>query len=253
MELTDDPTFPIFLGTAIISALVIFILIFVVLYRKAQLRFELERHRYRHALLESEVEIRSETLKSLSRDLHDNFGQILSLVKMNLAFIAPRLEKEDREKLKDTNELISNLLVEIRTLSPSLDNGSFENQKLGHMIQKDLERIQSVGAIEVVYRDMLNGTAVKNTQKVFLYRMFQEVINNALKHSEAQKLEVCLRKAAGNIELNIKDNGKGFKMEETTPGKGLSHLKERCSIIGAKCLVQSYPGEGTEINLKLPT
>ena len=93
---------------------------------------------------------------------------------------------------------------------------------------------------------------------IFLFRMFQEALNNILKHSKASRLDVIMDYEDDRLEMEIRDNGVGFDLpaKQTSissgSGVGLRSLYNRASIIGAELLVNSEPGKGTRISIKLP-
>jgi len=91
--------------------------------------------------------------------------------------------------------------------------------------------------------------------KMVIYRILQEALNNVSKHSGADRVQLSLRKREGSIELMVRDNGKGFNLEEMTPGKGhreglgLPSMKERAEQSGGTFVLESAPGEGTTIKI----
>src|SRR5690606_27236295 len=87
-----------------------------------------------------------------------------------------------------------------------------------------------------------------------LYRIAQEALNNSLKHAEATKVSVNLRAAEGHVELEITDNGKGFKEEAAADkgGMGLGNIRERSEALGAKWSITSKPNEGTRVWIRVP-
>lgn len=248
----DSTTINIIAGTALIFLLVIFIIIFVNLYSKAQLKFKLERQQLQEALLQTEIEIREQTLSNVSRELHDNLGQIAALVKINLNQLSNTLAAAEQVKLKSSTELVQQMITDIKGISSSLINNQLSQLGLSTAIQQDCERINKLALVEIQFIDTAQSFEFDNTSAIFLYRMYQEAINNVLSHSKASKAKVELLESPSGIQLHISDNGVGFTHSTQSAGNGLKNLKERCQMIGATLRINSSPSHGTEININYP-
>ncbi len=257
MNSSDEAIFIVSVGTVLVALLATFIILFVILYKRAQLKHKMERQDLERSLLKAEVETREQTMTDISRDLHDNFGQIASLVKMQLAMVSKKVGKEDREKLDECNELLAQLIHEIRNLSTSLNAKRLHQIGLYEMIEKDLERMSKLSPIKLELLSEPPSITVSEQTSVFLYRMFQEMMNNVLRHSEASKAWVNFEKKGTHLLLSVKDNGKGIpkilpERGAGEGGNGLVNIQERCKILGADCTIQSSSENGTFIAIKLP-
>lgn len=250
---------PLFGGTLLVSLLVAFVIFFVILYRKAQLQFKLERQEFQQALLQAEVEMREQTLTDISRDLHDNFGQVASLIKINLSMLSPADAEDDKTRLEESRSLLKQLISDIRSLSTSLNSNNLQKVGLLGMIKNDVERVNRSGFLEMDFRHEESDVDVDPEKSVFLYRIFQEILNNALKHSQATQAEVAVHSEKQNLILQVGDNGVGIPSEvlenarQGGKGNGLVNIKERCKMIGAECRIESSGNKGTFIEIILPT
>lgn len=257
--MNPDSTLPLIAGTVLVTILTVFIIMFVILYKKAQLKFELERQQLERALLESEVEIREQTLADIARELHDNIGQIASLVKIELAMLSSSLNEKDRERVEESTLLLQNMIVEIRALSNSLNQENVKNVGLITMMEKDINRINKTGFIHIEFTPKPEELPINSYHSVFLYRMFQEIINNVLKHSEADHVIVSIVCKKNELMLTVSDNGVGIEKEKlnrllhNSSGNGLKNIKHRCQLIGATFNMESPPNMGTFISINLPT
>ncbi|MFZ6051510.1 sensor histidine kinase [Halocola ammonii] len=255
--MTED-LLPLYVGTALFSIMVLFIILFVVSYRKSQIKFQLERQQYQRAILQTEVEIREQTLTDISRDLHDNFGQVASLIKINLNLLSANLEKDDQLKVIESKELLTQMIQDIRELSSSLQGDKIEKIGLAEKISRDVNRVNASGYIKVQFINDIKDFTPPPHYSIFVYRMFQEMINNILKHSEASEAEVKLEANEGSFKLSVKDDGIGMMLannghqKNKSGGNGLRNIKERCKIIGAKYSIDSSPNSGTFIEITLP-
>lgn len=259
MKLIDDVEFLLVFGTFMAGILIAFIILIVILYRRSQLKMQLERQNFQQSLLETEVEIQEQTLHNISRDLHDNFGQIASLIKINLNLLSKDLPELDRNRISESKDLLSKLIGDIRVLSSSLAAENLEKQGLAKRIESDLDRVKRTGAIEVNYNTNFKEDLMKPDSKVFLYRIFQEILNNALKHSQASKFEVDLKTEQGAFSLHFKDNGVGISTQKLEnpqrglSGNGLLNMRERCKILGADLRINSKADIGTSISITIPS
>ncbi|WP_417610273.1 sensor histidine kinase [Owenweeksia hongkongensis] len=257
--MNPDSTIPLIAGTALVSVLTVFIILFVILYKKAQLRFELERQQFEQALLESEVEIREQTLADIARELHDNIGQIASLAKIQLNMLPPATSEEEVEKIAESKLLLQHLISEIRGLSNSLNYENVQSMGLIGMMEKDINRINKSGFVKVMFHPKPTEISLDSKISIFLYRMFQEGINNILKHSGANQVLVGIEEKANQIVFHLEDNGVGIPKEKlqillnNSTGNGLKNIKHRCKLIGATFNMESPPNMGTFIRINLPT
>ena len=255
MELTNNILIPILAGTALITLLVGFIISFVFMYRKAQLNFKLERQAFQQTLLETQVEIKEQTLTDLSRELHDNLGQIASLIKINLSMLSFKESPENQQKVKDSIELLKQLIHDIRHLSSTLNSDNLKTHGLIATIQRDVEKIQSSGFIAITFETNTNQPLIGFESTVFLYRMFQEMTNNLIKHAQATEAEVKISVQNKLLTLSVKDNGQGIPptvLNDKSQGNGLRNLEQRCKLIGANLNIDTAANSGTLIEIKLP-
>ena len=257
--MNPDSIIPIIAGTVLVTVLVGFIIFFVFLYKKAQLKFELERQQFQQALLETEVEIREQTLADIARELHDNIGQIASLAKIQLNMLPSPEGQSEFEKLEESRQLLQHLISELRGLSNSLNYENVQNVGLIGMMEKDIVRINKSGFVKVIFHNSLSDLSLDSKIAIFLYRMFQEAVNNILKHSEADEVIVTLEQKNQELTLHVADNGIGVKYSElqslleSSTGNGLRNIKHRCKLIGAKFNMESRENIGTFISINLPT
>jgi hypothetical protein len=205
--------------------------------------------------LQTEIEIRELTLAHISRELHDNLGQIASLIKINLNMVSNSVSTEDRAKVEESIDLLKRLIGDIKALSLSLNSESIGRMGLFAALLSDVERINRMGSLKVTLHCKNTLPHLKPDTVVFLYRMCQEVLNNTLKHAEASQAEVTLDQEGEMLTLCVSDNGKGFDPQTAIHngnGSGLANLNKRCRLIGATLRIDSGPGKGVKICITLP-
>lgn len=253
----SDVLIPMAAGTVLLLTLIVFIGYFLFLHYKTRQRFDWERQQFKQAVLQTEIEIREETLTQISRDLHDNLGQIASLIKINLNLVSKDLKEVDHLKIEDSIDLLKRMIADIKSLSTSLNSENLKNFGLLEALNDDVQRINKTGHLNILVHS--NGTmpALAPEIEIFIYRMSQEIINNALKHAGAKNLSIDFKEDENKLDLLFKDDGKGFNTKDVIEnnlgkGNGLTNLFKRCKIIGANLSINSTLGGGTQIRIHLP-
>ncbi len=244
----------------IISILIIFffflILIFFVVitlavrYRKRRRENEELRVRFSEQLLASKVEIQEQTLQHVSRELHDNLGQVASLIKINLNTVQLKNPEAAEEKLRNTKDLVKQLIMDLKQLSVSLSTDKINKIGLVQALKLEEDKLLKTGLFvtELTYPD--NMPVIDAEKEIIIYRMVQEILNNTIKHSEATKISLAVQYTNGMLTLLISDDGKGFDVakklsEPGEMGNGLLNLKGRAKVINATYGIDSVVGEGT--------
>lgn len=197
------------------------------------------------------LETQEQVLNNISQDLHDDAGQQLTYINFmieNLKLDKPDLT-DNLEPLGNSVRILSN---SIRRISHSLNSQMLIQQNLIKAIEAEADRLRQVSGISIVYRtegDLTNNFTP--SQQIVIFRIFQEIINNALKHSRASEIVIDIT-ANPAFRLKVSDNGKGFNYDEVKgnpAGLGLLNLVSRAEIIGLSLLIDSAPGAGTTITL----
>ena len=193
------------------------------------------------------IETQEQVLNNISRDLHDDAGQQLTAINFsieNLKLDSPAL-KADLEPL---SLAVGRLAETVRDISHSL-NDQLSQQNLISAIETEIRRLKKNARLRIRFT-LLNAEKVFTTdEKIVIYRIFQECINNTLKHSKAQKLQVSIN-TMPEFTMRISDDGKGFDYNGNNNGSmGLSNMLKRAGIIGYTLQISSTPGEGTTVLL----
>ncbi|RYD78805.1 MAG: hypothetical protein EOP53_10605 [Sphingobacteriales bacterium] len=233
------------------------VVVLAVRYRKRKRENEELRSRFSEQLLKSQLEIQEQTLQHVSRELHDNIGQIASLVKINLNTIKPAEADKYAAKLENTKELVKQLMTDIKLLSTSLNGDKVTKVGLFNALENEAEKISKTGAFGSRFTLHDNIPPVNDEKSIIIYRMVQEILNNAMKHSEATEINMDAYYRQNYFVLTVSDNGKGFNVAEKLAdkkdtGNGLLNLQERAKVIKATVDFESAPGNGTVTTIKTP-
>ncbi len=244
--------------TSVFVILAIFVIIFLFLFQKRQLQNQQEKSAlktaYDQEILKSQIEVQNQTLQHIGQELHDNIGQLLSVAKINLN-ILEESDNEELEFIKQTNEIITQSISDLRALTKSLDGDFVKDFGLEESISHELQRIRKTRRFQTEISVWGEKRKLGYEREIVIFRIVQEIINNALKHSKAKNLTIFLHYFPESFTLIIQDNGKGFDLESinqksiSQAGAGLRNMQRRMELIGGKCSISSEIGKGTEVSL----
>ncbi len=242
--------FVLIFGTSLFLILAGFIVLFAVQYRKEQLKFTIEKQRFRQEILQAEVEIREKTLEDVGKELHDNLGQIASLTRINLAGM--RSGHSNPEKVDQSLSLMDKLITEMRNLSHQLNEGVQLRLSLSEQIEQDVRRLNNLQGLVVGFKMKTNSLNLRGDKAVLIYRIFQEGLSNVLKHSQASEMTVCIEEDDKNVKLTIEDNGIGLNDENLKKdGIGMKNMRSRAALLGAEFSVSNLNPRGTALSIVL--
>lgn len=249
----------IVLGTSIFIFLLTVVVITIIRYKTRQQAFLKEKieleSRFSQALLQSKLEIQEQTLQQIGRELHDNLGQVASLIKINLNTL--KLDNIDKaiEKIENTKDLTRQLIADIKSLSISLNSNGIIQTGLPNVLQNEVNQINKTGLLTATFTQSGSLPEIKTDTAIILYRMSQEILNNMLKHSNATQIAINLTVTGNLFILAFSDDGDGFDIDEQMKngGSGLHNLQLRANLISAKLSIQSSLNKGTLTTIELPT
>ncbi len=253
----------ILIGIALALLLVGFIVTILFLYQRRQHRQEQQlvrmRDQYEQEVLRSQLEIQESTFKTIAQELHDNIGQVLSVVKLSLSILPLDKGHEAYESVQNTRQMLNKVIADMADLTKSLHTDRITQIGLPEAIRFDLESLRRTGLLEIGFSVSGDEYYFEEQKGIFLFRMFQEMLNNILKHSKATKINVeVIYSTDDKFVLKVEDNGVGFdlgkKQTQTTSssGLGLKSMRNRAHLIGAMIDIHSEPGKGTTIVVELP-
>lgn len=248
-----DIVVAIIVGTLFIVLFAFVLLIVIVNYvqqkRKIILARQMREAQYLQELFQAQLEMQEHTLKTISQEIHDNVGQVLSLAKLNLNILT--LRDTDNQQLSAVKELVSKAIMDLRHLSTGYYAERLVERGLLTAIKHELEQLDKTGLLSSHLICDLDDIEIDKNRTIFIYRMVQEILHNVLKHAAAKNVYVNISKDDILTILRIRDDGKGFnsEAEHFTKGIGLSSIQNRAVMIGAKVSIESELGKGTVFNL----
>jgi signal transduction histidine kinase len=246
------------LSTAALFILVTgFIIYFVILYQNKQIWNKQEKEqlqaRYSQEMLRAQIEMQEQTLANISRELHDNISQVLSFVKLDLALTDGMAEPDKQQKVNNSRELLSQTINDLRNLSKSLSFEYIAIHGLIETIETEVKRVNNSGLIQLSISIEGDSYSLGPQRELVLFRIFQEALNNTLKHASARHLKISLQYLDQLFNLTLEDDGAGFSAEglRGQGGSGLKNMENRATLIGAVITIESSPGTGCCIKVTL--
>jgi PAS domain S-box-containing protein len=191
----------------------------------------------------------------IGRELHDNVGQRLALLNMGLTQAQTDVEKLGRvivESLGDLSNQAALISKDVRTISHDLYSPQLRLLDLGDALKGLCVQLQRHLAIEIVFSSYDVPRQVAADVSLCLFRVLQEGLINAAKHSDTRRIEVDLRGSARAIYLRIRDFGTGFSVSAVSEGLGLVSMRERVAMVGGTFSLTSTLASGTEIKVRVP-
>jgi signal transduction histidine kinase len=193
------------------------------------------------------------TFNTISQEIHDNVGQILSLAKVQLNII-DQSETLDRTLLADAKDSVSKAMTDLRDIAKSLNTERIQLSSLPEITGHELQRISRAGLILTSIQTEGKEQNMQEQKKLIIFRIIQEALQNILKHSKAKNVDIFFCYQADYLTIEIKDNGTGFAKELLTKkdGLGLQNIVNRAALIGGKADIKSIINEGTIITITSP-
>jgi len=218
-----------------------------------------EAHERLRALSQQLMEVQEIERRRLAHDLHDEIGQALTVVKMNLQTMQ-RLSDTSAitTPLNDSKQVIDQILQHIRNLSLDLRPILLDDLGLVPAVRWYLSRQAERTGWNIDVDADESMPPLPQSVATACFRIIQEAITNIIRHSQATRISVSLRHEVGNLRLSIRDNGKGFDVAQalnhTAGGKtmGLLGMHERVRFLNGTIMIDSAPGQGAEIRIQIP-
>jgi len=208
----------------------------------------------RSDLAQKLISTQESTLRHISRELHDEFGQVLTAIGSMLRRAGNHIPEGSppREDLKEVQEIAQATLNNIRTLSQALHPVLLEEAGLESTLDWYIPTVERQTGLVLHYEKTGQSFRVETSAGVHIYRVAQEALNNVSRHSGAREAWVRLKFLPDALELEVEDHGMGFVAEKMQRGIGLVAMRERAELIGATLVIAPRAQGGTAVRLKIP-
>ena len=210
-------------------------------------RLEAERRRAGSAALRAQEEERAR----VARDLHDEVNQSLTGLLLRLEAVREAAPPELEPELAATKALANQAMRELLSLARQLRPTALDDLGLAAAIAGQVEQI-SRAEIEAKLSTQGDFSDLDSDTQLVVYRVAQEALSNAVRHSGAARIAVTLRRTPDGVELDASDDGSGFAFEDSERGLGIAGMRERALLIGGELTIESRPDHGTTVRLRIP-
>jgi signal transduction histidine kinase len=208
----------------------------------------------RSDLAQKLISTQESTLRHISRELHDEFGQVLTAIGSMLGRAGKYAPEGSplREDLKEVQEIAQSTLDNIRTLSQALHPVLLEEAGLESTLDWYIPTVGRQTGLALHYEKTGQPFPVETSAGVHIYRVLQEALNNVSRHSGARDAWISLRFLPDSLELEVEDHGAGFVTGKMQRGIGLVAMRERAELVGGTLAVSPRPQGGTKVRLQIP-
>jgi PAS domain S-box-containing protein len=205
------------------------------------------------------IEGQEKERRKIARELHDGLGQMLTALKFNIEGIKDPPTKKEKLKLDEIKKMLFDTIGEVRKISFNLMPSVLSDFGIVPGIKTLSDQVAKVSSRKIIFENNSTIDRLPKTVEINLYRIVQEALNNAIKYSEADEVKVMLINDDDYLKLEIADNGKGFaastindQTKRNLSGNGISNIQERTSLVDGEFRIETAPGQGTKIIIKVP-
>ncbi|MGH9676238.1 MAG: sensor histidine kinase, partial [Candidatus Acidiferrum sp.] len=208
----------------------------------------------RSDLAQKLISTQESTLRNISRELHDEFGQVLTAIGSLLGRAGNHLPDGSKvlEEVQEVREIAQSTLDNIRSLSQALHPVLLDEAGLVSTLDWYIPTVERQSGLTLHYEKAGGAFPLDGGASVHVYRVLQEALNNVTRHSGAKEAWVRLKFAADSLELEVEDHGKGIMAEKNGRGIGLVAMRERAEILGGTLELLQRAGGGTSVRLRIP-
>jgi signal transduction histidine kinase len=201
--------------------------------------------------------VREQERMRIAREVHDELGQSLTGLKLQLTWMAGRLPKDLKslhKKIHAMADSIDGTIHSIRRIATELRPGLLDTAGLPAALEWQAIEFQKQTGIECCVGVAMRGSTLNQDLNTAFFRIFQETLTNIIRHANATKVEVRLFEAAQHFILEVKDNGRGISESEiqNTKSIGLVGMRERAALLGGEVRWRGHPGKGTTVSVRIP-
>ena len=201
--------------------------------------------------------IREEERASMAREIHDELGQQLTIMKMDISWLLANMKQEGEltiKRAKELSNIIDQTVVTVRRIAYELRPSLLDDMGLGAAIEWQLIEFEKRSGIKTEFQNLEKELELSDAAKTGLFRIVQESLTNTGRYSNAKKAIVSLAINENHILMSIKDDGIGFELEKLAYKKtlGIVGMRERCIILGGVLEIISSVGAGTEVKVTMP-
>lgn len=237
-------------SSLIIVLILILVILFVVAYQKriANQRHALDEAEKEHRMhmLQATLEAQERERKRIASDLHDDIGSLLSALKLSVTFLEENEGDEKRRQfLSQTRNKLDSGIEQVRRISHDIYPPALQKLGLWEALNDVIGLIQESGKIRVIIENKIEKSRFDAQTELAVYRVLQELLNNALRHSQASEIKIRIFEHPEGIRIIFLDNGIGMSLDEISEGLGFVTMRSRMKVIQGRISFQSQMGSGS--------
>ena len=251
-------TYIVIIGTLGMLTLIGGFAAFIALYQKRMLQEQEKRQLmdidFQNRMIQLQIDSTETERKRIAADLHDSIGSLLWAAKLNIAFLGRSVDfsGELKDSYSETMKMLDQSVDSVRRISWELTPEAFNHTGLASSIKEFCTRLDGKGQ-KVIYEEQGRSVFWKNDRALMVYRIVQELVNNAVKHAKATTIRVKLQWSQESLGLEVSDDGIGFELnDKVRSGVGWWNITNRSNKIQAKLFVKKNTPKGSAIELTVP-
>ncbi|MBS1946224.1 MAG: sensor histidine kinase [Bacteroidetes bacterium] len=230
----------------LIGIILIYFIVTIISYHRRYIKLQKER-------IFAEITMQENERRRIANDLHDSLGPLLSSVKLNINSIDIS-NKQDEEIISRASKRIDEIIKSMRQISYNLLPNTLQRNGLNEALREFVKDIQSRHNMQV-HLYFPKEVSFAKEKEIHVFRIVQEMLHNVLKHANAKNLYISITEENGNLQVMVKDDGRGFDLEKSkkeSKGLGLKSLESRIEMLNGQLNFESFPNKGASYFLKLP-
>ncbi|NCI51637.1 sensor histidine kinase [Sediminibacterium roseum] len=235
------------IGGSILALLFIFFVVSLMKHQKKNVTLYKEK-------VQAEINTLENERSRFVSDLHDDFGPVLSSVKLHVASLSPS-SPEDEALQQKSLSLINDMLSQIHQIANNLMPNALRRKGVVIALKQFADDINNTGKINISVTSESNELNVVKENEIHIYRIIQEAIHNTLKHSKAERMSINFKEAPGEIHFTIDDNGVGYNYDahrKNSLGLGLKNIISRVEMLNGEIFIDTAVGKGTHYSIIIP-
>lgn len=208
---------------------------------------------HENSILQTQLEIQEQTFAHISREIHDNIGQKLTLAKLYLNTLETANPNRQEKVIEDTVHIIGDVIADLSDLSRTMGSEIIQQSGLIKAIEYEIGLLNKAGIYQLKLTITGEPVFLDASKELVLFRIVQEALNNIVKHANAVNIHIMLHYLPDELRLRVTDDGKGFDSTTTFDrGNGLQNMSRRAQLLQGSCTLESAAGKGTSIHIKIP-
>jgi signal transduction histidine kinase len=242
----DKLFYTVVIVSILIAIVIVFFVISIIRYHKRYIQLQKER-------IQAQIMMQEQERKRIANDLHDSLGPMLSTVKLFMNSIVVN-DETDQESLSKASGYIDETINNLREISYNLLPSSLDRNNLEMVVNEYISRMGSRQPMKITF-SVTKDTVIPKKTEIHLFRIIQEIVHNAIKHSGATSLKLTIASQPDGLFLISEDNGRGFNpdsVRSTSGGLGLKSIENRCQMLDADLKIITAKNEGCKMIIKVP-